>query len=212
MADEPKAVYWDSDVIIHRIQRTPQHIDILDYLTETAEKNNLLIVVSTFTIVEVNRADNLLPLTEEEDKRISDYFENDYIVIRPLSIPIAQLARQIARKFNIKPKDAVHVATAVFWQVPILQSYDSGLCKKTGLIGDPPLKIENPAYIGQGPLFMSGNATEENANPSASAVPPADNIAPEPDEASQAEATMPEVEPEATQASLTNVEGEQEIL
>lgn len=153
MADGPTAVYWDSCVIIHRIQKTPAHINILEYLINEAENNRLLIVVSTFTIAEVVKIDSVPPLTEEQDKLISDYFDNDYIVIRPLTIPIARLAREISRKHNIKPKDAVHVATAVFWKVPLLHTYDNNLCKKTGLIGDPPLKIENPSYVNQVPLF-----------------------------------------------------------
>jgi predicted nucleic acid-binding protein len=153
MADGLKAVYWDSCVIISRIQRTPERIEVLEYLTEEAERNRLLIVVSTFTIIEVNRTENQKPLTEEEDRLISDYFENDYIVIRPLTIPIARLARDIAREYRIKPKDAVHVATAVFWEVPLLHSYDENLCKKTEMIGDPPLKIENPSFIDLPPFF-----------------------------------------------------------
>ena len=172
MADAPMAIYWDSDVIIHRIQRTPDHIDILEYLTSEAENNRLLIVVSTFTIVEVNRSNSLPPLTEEQDKLISDYFENDYIVIRPLTIPIAKLARDIARTYRIKPKDAVHVATSVFWKVPLMHTYDKDLCSKTDLISDPPLKIENPNYINQVPLFaaMRGVVVQEPATPEQTAT------------------------------------------
>ena len=179
MADEPKAVYWDTDVIIHRLQRTPEHIDILEYLTDAAERNELLIVVSTFTIAEVVRAENLPPLTEDEDKLISDYFENDYIVVRPLTIPIAKLAREVARKYGIKPNDAVHVATAIFWKVPILHSYDKKLCNKTDMIGNPPLKIENPTYIDQMPLFAPQSASADQSAPIESEAALGDTEAPD---------------------------------
>ena len=116
--------------------------------------NRLLIVVSTFTIAEVVKVDSVPPLTVEQDKLISDWFDNDYIVIILLTIPIARLSREITRKHNIKPKDAVHIATAAFWKVPLFHTYDNNLCKKSGQIGNPLLTIENPTYVSQGSLFV----------------------------------------------------------
>jgi hypothetical protein len=45
---------------------------------------------------------------------------------------------------DLKPKDAIHVATAVRAGVGFLDTYDEPLIALTDRIGDPPLKIAKP--------------------------------------------------------------------
>ena len=46
---------------------------------------------------------------------------------------------------NVKPKDAVHVATALpAPEVSMFNTFDGPLIGKSGLIGSPPLTIEEP--------------------------------------------------------------------
>lgn len=156
MPNNPKLIYWDSDVFISRLQMWPGRVDTLRQFTEAAERNEINLVISTFSLAEIAKVPGLngdpvkdKPLTEVELAKISAYFENDYIIIRPLTIDIAEMAREYVCKHGLKPPDAVHVATAIYWNVPLLHSYDDKLCKRTGLIGSPPLVIENPTWRGQ---------------------------------------------------------------
>lgn len=94
-------------------------------------------------------------LSVEQDQMINDLFENDYFIIRPVDIPIARISRRISREFGVKPKDAIHLATAIFWNVPVFHTYEDKLLNKNGKIGDPPLKIEPPSWAGQQNLVFS---------------------------------------------------------
>ncbi len=119
MADSPQVFYWDSDVFISRFQRTPGRIETLEKITEAAEKNRVQLVISTYSLTEIAKVPGIMDsngnpvtLTEKELELLSGYFENDFIVIRPLSQIIAEMAREYVAKFGLKPGDAVHVATA----------------------------------------------------------------------------------------------------
>lgn len=158
MNESPALVYWDSMVIIHRIQRTPEHIPILEQITDAAERGEIKIVVSTYSIAEVVKDPDGGVLSEEEDQKIIDLFENDYFIVRDITIPISHLSRQISRKFGVKPKDAVHLATAILWKVPVFHTYEDRLLSKDGKIGDPPLKIAKPYYTGQQSLIFEAKA------------------------------------------------------
>jgi predicted nucleic acid-binding protein len=178
MANPPKPLYWDTDVFIHRFQRTPEHISTLEQITDAAERGEIVFVQSTFTISELVKDPDGEKLTEAQENVIEDFFENEFVIVRTLTEQIAFLSRKIAREHGLKPGDAVHVATAIFWKVPILHTYDDKLLKRDGLIGDPPLKIEKPSFVGQQNLLMEwieGKEAvkgEENTNGAATTVEP----------------------------------------
>jgi len=152
---KPFLQYWDSMLFIHRIQRTPEHLVVLDQLAEDAQNGKLNIVVSTFTLAEVIKDPDGQQLSETEDQKIIEFFENPYIIIRPLTYPISLLARKISREFGTKPKDAVHLATAVYWNIPQFFTFEKGLINKDGKLGDPqkPLRISEPKWVGQQSLI-----------------------------------------------------------
>lgn len=117
--------YWDSDVLIHAIQRTPEHIAELEPLISEAESGNIQIVLSTFSLMEIYKdLDGINATSKDDDELIIAFFENPYFIIRDLTQPIALSARQISREFNIQPKDAAHIATALYFDVPVLFTYD----------------------------------------------------------------------------------------
>ena len=152
MPNPPRLIYWDTAVIIHRIQLTPEYIDILREITDAAERGEAKIVLSTFVVAEVIKDPDGGVLSEEEDQKVIDLFENDYFDIRPITLPIARLSRQISRKHGVKPKDAVHLVTACYWDVPEFHTCDRGLINKTNLINTEsglPLVIETPIWRGQ---------------------------------------------------------------
>jgi len=154
MANPPKPLYWDTDVFIHRFQRTPEHIDVLAQLTDAAERGEIVFVQSPFTISELVKDPEGEKLTEAQETLIEDFFENEFVIVRTLTEQIAFLSRKIAREYSVKPGDAVHVATAVFWKVPILHTFDNKLLNKTQLMKDLSIRIEKPAWIGEPlPLF-----------------------------------------------------------
>lgn len=60
---------------------------------------------------------------------------------------IAEAARHLIWDFpHLKPKDAIHAATAIAHQVDELHTYDEHLLKLSGKVGFPPLKICEPEF------------------------------------------------------------------
>ncbi len=58
---------------------------------------------------------------------------------------LAEDARDLAWDHGVDPKDSVHVASALAAKVAVLNTFDNPLIGKSGLIGTPPLVIEEPA-------------------------------------------------------------------
>lgn len=119
-----RLVYWDSDLFISRIQRTAGRIEVLEELTRLAECEKLKLATSAYTLVEVAKFDELDLPSDEEEKLIVDFFENPFIAVLPIDDATARIARQVIRDHRMKPKDAIHLATALRHKVPVLHAYD----------------------------------------------------------------------------------------
>ena len=150
-----RLLYWDSSVFISRIQRNTGRIENLELISAAAESGEIRIVTSAFTLAEVVKTPGLGLLAPDEEQRIVDYFENEYIVVRNVDRFVAERARRIVRRYGVPPADAVHVATAILSDVVVLHTYDHDhLISKNEMIGDPPLRIEEPRWTGQPPLGL----------------------------------------------------------
>jgi predicted nucleic acid-binding protein len=62
-------------------------------------------------------------------------------VVTPASIAGVQ---RIWQYEHLKPKDAIHVASAISQQLDVLHSYDTDLLALDGQLGTPPLRICQP--------------------------------------------------------------------
>ena len=114
-----------------------------------AEEGKILIVTSALTLTEVIWAkghDKLDPSTREQ---ITEFFVAPYISVRNVTRRIAERARDIVWDNEIRPKDAIHVATALDCEVPVLNTFDKKLLSRDKQVGTPPLRIEEPHYPGQ---------------------------------------------------------------
>ena len=147
-------VYWDSDVFISAIERTADRIAVLEQITGRAEKGELEIVASAFTLCEVAKVEGI-PLPQEQEQLILDFFENPYVLVQQLDTRVAAHTRDIVRRFRIPPKDAVHLASAIQAAAAVMHSYDKQhMLPQDGKIGNPPLRIQEPAWKdGQPPLI-----------------------------------------------------------
>ncbi|MHB8928855.1 MAG: type II toxin-antitoxin system VapC family toxin [Bacillota bacterium] len=137
--------YWDSNVFIDLIQRNPEHVIILEQIMEEAKADRIRIVSSACTLAEVVKPPNGDRLPDVDESILDGLFENDYISLRAVDRLVGTKARELVRYHNLKPVDAIHVATAILEGVNVLHTYDEEhLLKKNGRIGTPPLKIERP--------------------------------------------------------------------
>lgn len=141
--------YWDACCFISRIQRDPDHIDALEYITDEATAERAIIVTSALSIAEVNCINREATLEEmaRDAALIARYFDNPYVVVRQVTRRIAELAAAISREFGIKPPDAIHLATAIDAGVQIVHTYDDTLLKLDGEVGTPALTMTRPETV-----------------------------------------------------------------
>src|SRR4051794_11888460 len=102
MPSDVPAVYWDSCCFIGRIMREPDKISDLESLTQLAEKDKLLIVTSTLTIVEVFQDPSPEAATEDGFRTIKEFFEHPWVVLRAPDRKTMEIAARIRLDFGVK--------------------------------------------------------------------------------------------------------------
>ena len=150
MPDNSRVLYWDSSVFLSWVNEIPSRVPIIeDIHAEIIEENNSIIYTSVESIVEVSHADSekrqqkLDPTIEE---RINNMWEDISFVKVVDNVPhIAEIAKRLMRdaipqSWILKPKDAIHLATAMWLDKNVehideLHTYDSGLSKYAAMIG-----------------------------------------------------------------------------
>ena len=99
----PDSVYLDACIFIEVLQKDlpgtdAVRVDACCDLIVRAEKKQLLLVTSAWTIAEVHKLDELGKtgvLLEDQSKKILDFLENEYIVVRQLDRGTAELAHKL---------------------------------------------------------------------------------------------------------------------
>jgi len=105
----------------------------------------MLLVTSALTLAEVLYLRGRPPISKARKEIVVDFFKNDYIAVRNVTRHVAELARELVWDQGIKPKDAVHVATALEARLPLMNTFDRTLLKKSPIAGSPQLVIAQPS-------------------------------------------------------------------
>ena len=130
---KPFRPYWDANIFISSIQRTPGRVEVIDDIKRMVKENRLLVVTSSIVMTEVIKWDDETGLDlDVVMKKIRDYLENPWITRRFVDNAIAERAGQLRRRFKLKGMDAIHLATAWRYEVDVLQTYDEDLLKLDG--------------------------------------------------------------------------------
>ena len=81
-----------------------------------------------------------------KDKRdtIRQFFNKSYIIVVPILRATAERGQDLVWDHGIKPKDALHVATAIDVGVSLFNTFDEELIKKGNELNAYALVFENP--------------------------------------------------------------------
>jgi len=155
--------YWDSVVFLGWLAEEPDKVNECRPVIEAAEAGTITLVTSTLTIAEVlwlkgQPQKKLLP---QSAHKVEAFFRHSWIVVREVDRFIAESARDLVWNKNIKPKDAIHLATALRHDVDYDQfdTFDDDLIKLSGALGNPPLTIGRPNLPAKLPFEEDENAT-----------------------------------------------------
>ena len=150
--------YWDSCVILGWLKAEPEKLIECEAGIRLAERGELTIITSALTITEVLKLKGDPPISKADREKVRGFFENDYIAIYDVDRTVAEKAQDVLWDHGVKPKDAIHVATALLTAQNIaieqLDTFDEPLVQRSGQVGgEPPLKIGLPDF--QTGLFSS---------------------------------------------------------
>ena len=136
--------YWDSDCFIGWLGAETDKQDKCRGVLQKAADGELQIVTSVLTLAEVLKVKGEVPVPKERREEIDGFFKQSWIILRDVTPRIATKARDLVWDSSINPKDAIHVATALHFKLPRLDTFDTGLHKKDASLGDPVLRIGRP--------------------------------------------------------------------
>ena len=137
--------YWDSDCFLGWFNAEADKEAYCRDVLEEAEAGKLLLVTSALTIAEVLALRGQPRIPPANREKVEAFFRKDYIAVRSVTRRISESARALVWDHNIKPKDAIHVATAIDAKLSLMNTFDEHLWKRSGKIGEPKLIIERPS-------------------------------------------------------------------
>ena len=136
--------YWDSNCFLAWLQSEAGRVEKCQDVLALAERGEVEIVTSVFTLTEVLRLRPRDALPSERRIAVEGLFNRPSIRTMMLTRRLAEEARDLVWDHGITPKDAVHVASALSAKADVLNTFDGPLIGKAGSIGTPPLIIEEP--------------------------------------------------------------------
>lgn len=151
MAIEP--VYWDSDAFLGWLQAEAGKSDLCAGTLKRADQGEVIILTSALTIAEVLWMRGAPMIPHEKAGIVRRFFRRSYFRVRNVTRSIAEGAQDLVWTQSVKPKDAIHIATALDAHVLVLETFDDDLLKKSSMIGNPALIIRKPIASAQKGLF-----------------------------------------------------------
>lgn len=139
--------YWDSACCFGYLNDQAGRAKECERVIKEAEVGACEILVSAFTLAEVLylKGPNGGAFPKESRDKIRNFFRRSYIVVADVDRFVSERAQDVFWDYNVKPKDAIHVATSLIHAAHYLETYDEpliGLSRKLG--GDPQLVVQLP--------------------------------------------------------------------
>jgi predicted nucleic acid-binding protein len=146
-------VYWDSDAFLGWFQAEPGKADLCAGTLKRADQGEVLILTSALTIAEVLWMRGAPMIAQDKSDIVRKFFRRSCLRIRNVTRAVSESAQDLVWAEGVRPKDAIHVATAINAGVAALETFDDQLLKKSGTIGNPGLLIRKPIPPAQAGLF-----------------------------------------------------------
>lgn len=153
---QKRLAYWDSDAFLGLINGEPDKLPHCDEVWREAQQGIFQIVTSTLTVAEVIFMKGVPKLDPAKRPLVSNFFRSPWITQRTVTRLIAEMARDVVWDNAIRPKDAIHIATAAFDKIAEFHTFDRDLlAKKQVNVGGFVVDITRPRGTGQQPLPLT---------------------------------------------------------
>jgi predicted nucleic acid-binding protein len=145
-------VYWDSATFLAYFQQESGRVELCRGTLERAGAGEVCIITSALTIAECLWLRNAPPVPKDRADTVRRFFRRSFLRVRNVTRRTSELAQDLVWDYQIRPKDAIHVATSIEARVTILETFDEPLIRRSGSIGEPPITIRLPIGPDQGKL------------------------------------------------------------
>lgn len=124
-------VYWDSAAFLALINKdkTDYQNTMCEAVWEAAKDGKIHLVTSALAAAEVIYMKGVPKLDPAKRVLVGNFFRQQHLSQKSVTRMIAELARDVVWDSAIKPKDAIHVATAAMYKISEFHTYDEGLLK-----------------------------------------------------------------------------------
>jgi predicted nucleic acid-binding protein len=121
-------VYWDACAWIALIQEEAVRHTALRKIYESARRGGFEIWTSAFTYAEVykKKCEIMMQTCETEEDKIDDVLTQEFVKLVNVDRMIGESARKLLRANPgiKKPQDGIHVATALWYNLDALHTFD----------------------------------------------------------------------------------------
>jgi len=129
MKIKPK-IYWDSNCFLAYLMQESGRAEKCRTTLELLEGNKIYIVTSCLTLTEVLWIRGSEKIKLENRQKVIDAFEHPNILKYNLTQKISEQSRELVWDHNIKPKDSIHLATALNLNAEFLETFDNELLSR----------------------------------------------------------------------------------
>lgn len=152
----PTRVYWDTDTFLNYLEGGHALQDHMAMVIEDWHSGKVTLVTSALTIAEVAWVRETAPngqrrrVRPDEIDAVERLFSDPTLLVVELHAHLAREARGLVWSHQIRPKDSVHVASALAASCEAMHTFDQGLHEKSGKLGGSPrLEICKPSWTRQ---------------------------------------------------------------
>jgi len=156
MVNHYRRPYLDACVFISWIkgEKPPDYrVDrghIVSHILGQAERGIITIYTSSATLAEVHKRRGYSAIEEQQSERILTYFENQFIMLVDVDRRIGLHANELCRRYELKPFDGIHLASALRANCDVLLTWDGTFIGRASAHGG--IQIEQPEIVGQAAL------------------------------------------------------------
>lgn len=141
MADQR---YWDSDCFLGWLQAEEGKVSLCEQVLEEAKASRVMIVTSALTLTEVLMLRGRTRIPKADQQKVERFFASSFITVRNITRRVAETSRSLVWDYGIKPKDALHVATALDAKLSLFNTFDEALIKKCRRLRSLGMTVEHP--------------------------------------------------------------------
>ncbi|AUN30300.1 type II toxin-antitoxin system VapC family toxin [Niveispirillum cyanobacteriorum] len=147
-------VYWDSATFLAYFQEEQGRVQLCHGTLDRADQGEVVIITSALTIAECLWLRGERQIPKDRADIVRRFFRRSFIRVRNVSRSISEEAQTLVWDIGIKPKDAIHAATAMEAGVPIIETFDEGFIAKSGHFGQPRIIVRQPPIPTQRRLLV----------------------------------------------------------